>query len=68
MVMSPMTFQAVMDAAKMTEKEKNLQYGERGNEKRKWDEPPNDLRRPKFTRKDAVRSAAAHCSALEFKF
>jgi hypothetical protein len=44
MTRNPMTFEAAIDMAELTEREKNRQIGERAGDKRKWDGSKYDSR------------------------
>lgn len=49
---NPTTFQAAINAAELTEKEKNRQMTERVGDKRKWEGPGNEAKKGKTFRPD----------------
>ena len=49
----PLTFREAINAAEMTEAEKNRQLGEKGGEKRKWTGPVVDANRDKSSRPES---------------
>ncbi|KAI3702719.1 hypothetical protein L6452_28470 [Arctium lappa] len=61
----PATFQAAVNAAKMTEKDKNRQQSERGSEKRKWEGSVRDgkkIKSAKFDQRAIPRADYKVCS------